>query len=232
MLYAFIDESYTDERYYVAAFVIDEADFAKLTNAIKSSAQYAEGFGVTPGTEMHAYEMMSGRGGWEPLRGKTRAALAIYRNALKLIADLPGRMFIRGVDVTRLNARYSYPYPPHRICLQHVLEDVDEYAGRLGKQVVVIADEVQDQDAHAARAELYQTIGTGGYKSSRLSNISMPITFGSSAESPGLQTADLIVYLYRRLDAHVERDVRAKQAVERLWEILKPLRGVVWVWSP
>lgn len=58
--------------------------------------------------------------------------------------------------------------------------------------------------------------GTGGYLSSKLPSIEMPLKFASSKQSPGLQMADLVVYLHRRRDAHKETSVRTARAVEEL----------------
>jgi hypothetical protein len=233
MLYAFVDESYTKDRYYVCAFVIPEEQIATLDAAMKRAGDYASGFGVEAGAELHAHEMMSGRGAWKPVRRAPRAALAIYRYALEQVVAVPGaKMFIEGVDIPRLNARYNYPEHPHRVALRHLLEAVDRFALVHDEDVIVIADELPDQVAHGARATLYQTIGTGGFQPSKLTTLQMPIKFGSSAQSPGLQASDLIVYLYRRKDAHIETYPRAAAAVEMLWTLLRPIWAHVRRWDP
>jgi len=217
----------------MGAFVIDEAYLSELAAAVARAAAYAEGFGVAPGAELHAQEIMSGKKAWKPLRGKHRSAIAIYRRALQELATLPGaRVFIDGVDVVRLNARYSYPEPPQRVTLRYLLEAIDRYAVRFGERVVLIADEVPDQVDQGKRAADYQQAGTGGYRSSNLTAMEMPITFGSSAESPGLQAADLVVYLFRRLDAHIETDARVGVAVRDLWGETRQLRPMTRRWDP
>lgn len=233
MRYAFVDESYSKDRYYVGAYVVRDDQLAIIKQAVANSRRYAEGFGVAATAEIHGYEIMSGKGDWAPLRGKARASTAVYRRALTEIAAVSGaRAFVEGVDIPRLHARYSYPQPPHQIALRHLLEKLNGYAARVGDRIVVIADEVPDQQAHAMRMASYQTMTTGGYKPSKLARIDFPITFGRSAESPGLQCADLIVYLYRRLDAHVHGDERAAVAARSLWELTRPLRPLVRRWDP
>ena len=233
MLYAFIDESYTKDKYYMGAFVIDEIHLQELAGAVARVNVYAEGFGIAPGSELHAQEIMSGKKAWTPLRGKHRSAIAIYRRALQELAALPtARVFIDGVDVDRLNARYSYPEPPQRVTLRYLLEAIDRYAVRFNERVVMIADEVPDQIDQGRRAADYQQAGTGGYRPSNLTALEMPITFGSSDQSPGLQAADLMVYLYRRLDAHTETDERVGRAVRDLWGETRPLRPMTRRWDP
>jgi hypothetical protein len=232
VLIAYLDESYTKDRYYIAAFVIDEADTGLLAEAVADAVKYAEGFGIAPDTELHAHEIMSGKKAWAALRGQHRAAIAVYQRALDNIAALPGVMYVRGLDIPRLHARYRYPNPPHEIVLQHLLEEVSDYGRSRGQQVLIIADEIPDQEAHKTQVLSYQAVGTPGYKPNKLAYIEKPISFANSAMTPGLQVADLIAYLYRRHNGHVEKDQRARKAVEKLWETLRPIWGAVWVWTP
>jgi hypothetical protein len=232
MLFAFLDESYTDQRYYIGAVVVPVDNLNDLSNAVKSTQEYAEGFGIAPKTELHAHRIMNGTGEWKALHGQHRAALAIYRRALANITVLPITILARGVDVGRLNARYSYPQPPYHVTLQHLLERIDEHARRRKEQVTVIADEIRGQADHVARTMTYQITGTRGYRSSTLDAIQMPIVYGPSHESPGVQAADLVTYLYRRKDAHQETNPKAAQAVEDLWRIIAPKCRSVSRWDP
>lgn len=231
VLFAFIDESYTKDRYYVAALVISVDDITQLSEVIKASATYARGFGVPFGTEFHGHRIMSGRDGWESIRNKHRAAGQIYGHVLAGLAKLPAKVFIEGVDIARLNARYSYPDPPHLVCLRHVLEDVNNYAGTKSEDVIVICDQVTDQDSHARRFGIYQRIGTGGFRASKLGRIEQ-MMFADSADSPGLQAVDLAVYLFRRRDAHPTNDVRAQRLVDKLWRTLRPIVAKARRWDP
>lgn len=233
MRFAFVDESYSRDRYFVGAYVVRDDQLAIVKNAVRNALRYAEGFGIESDAELHGYEIMSGKNDWSPLRGKTRAAISIYRRALAEIASVPGaRAFVEGVDIPRLNARYRYPQAPHQIALRHLLEKVNDYASRVGDRVLIIADEVPDQQAHAMRMASYQSLTTGGYKPSKLSRIEFPITFGKSAESPGIQCADMIVYLHRRIDANEQLDDRAARTARDLWTVVKPLRPMVRRWDP
>ncbi|WP_179872656.1 DUF3800 domain-containing protein [Microcella indica] len=234
MLFAFVDESYTRDRYYIAAFVVNESQLLDLRAANRRALEYAAGFGVDPDSaELHGYEIMSGDKEWSPLRGKHRAAHAIYSRALREMGTLPrARAFVEGVDVARLNARYSYPEPPHRVVLRHLLEVLNSHARLTREEVLVIADEVPDQEDHARRMAAYQTVTTGGYKPSKLQHVQFPITFGRSVESPGLQAADLIAYLYRRLDAHKSSGPKAERTARALWADVAPLKPRCRRWDP
>jgi hypothetical protein len=240
-LVAFLDESYSSDYYYIAAVVISEDEVARLEGGLARAAEYAEGFGVAAGSELHAHRIMSGRDDFAALRGRHRAASAIYARALHAIADSPVAIFIRGVDVTRLNARYRYPVPPHQIVLQHVLEDVSDHGKKLAQMVTVIADEVEDQDGHVQRVASFQVVGTPGYRSQTLPNLVMPIRFASSAATGGLQAVDLVVYLHRRCEDHQDAsgregrpdpDPRAVATADKLWNIIAGRVQRRWTWTP
>lgn len=175
---------------------------------------------------------MSGTDDWVAIQGKHRAAMAIYRFALRELSALTAKVMVRGVNVAGLRHRYRNPRPPHAVALSHALEDVNAYAANLGERVVVIADNLPDQLDHARRVERYRLVGTGGYRSSLLENLESPIQFGSSAESPGLQASDLVVYLFRRRDSHVETNAIVARNVEELWALLAPLKPRTWRWNP
>jgi hypothetical protein len=232
VLTAYLDESYTDERFYIAAFVIEDADLPLLEAARDRMNTFAAGFGVPPGTELHAHSFMTGRDGFEPVARMVRARIRIYQQWMNELAALPAKLIVEGIDIPRLHARYRYPNPPHQVTLQHTLEAINRYARQQEKQVRVVADVVPGQVAHAADMLRYQRDGTPGYKSSRLDAVVPPSAFGDSALFPGLQAADAVAYIYRRVDAHTETDPRVAAAVQRLWDTLARLRFSARRWDP
>lgn len=231
MLFAFIDESYTDDRYWIAAVVIHVDHIGQLSDALAQSAHYASTFGVPLGTEFHGHRIMNGLDGWESIHRKTRAAGQIYRHAARAIATTPARLYFEGVDISLLNRRYRYPDPPHLIVLRHVLERVNQYAASQRDTVVVICDEVQGSDDHARKFGEYKLIGTPGFRSSRLQSLEQ-IMFANSEQSPGLQAADLAVYLQRRVDAHVHRDERSRKLAASLLAEFNPIVKGQRRWDP
>lgn len=232
MLTAYLDESYTDARYYIGAFIIDDADLPQLDDARSRMSDFLTRFGIDPDTELHAHSLMTGRDGFEPVAEQVRARIRIYQQWMNELAALPARVIVRGVDIPRMHARYAYPQPPHRVTLQHTLEAINRHATREGKQVRIVADTVPGQLEHAEDMLRYQLAGTPGYKSSKLTSVVPPLTFAESHRFPGLQAADAIAYIYRRLDAHTETNARVSAAVERLWMTLTPLVVEVWRWDP
>lgn len=235
VFYAYVDESYTTDRYYVAAAVADEAAWvcvdAKLAE-IRERTHNAHG---TPlDIEFHADELMNGRKDWAPLKGKHREAAGIYAAVLQAASDCNVRFVLRGLDIQRLHARYKYPDHPHAIVLGHTLERLHERSRdhHMGAKVTVVADEIATQAQHLDQFEGYQKWGTPGYRSSTLSTIVAPISFAPSHSVNGLQLADFGAYLHRRRSTQTERHPQAVRAMSRLSGILDGMTAHNHTWEP
>lgn len=236
MLIAHLDESYNRDFYFIGAAIADEAAWERVEenyDAIRAVTQ--ERHNIPNAAEFHGHELMGGRGDWGSLRGKHREAAGIYAAVLRASRAAGVRYIFRGVDVARLNARYSYPEPPHTVVLGHLLERINDYArlNSFGTQVIVVADEIATQDEHQAQFKAYQELGTGGYRSSRLGHISAPINFASSHLTPGLQAVDMATYIHRRAATPGQQQHPKAQAVtDRLTGIIYPSTTHKHIWFP
>lgn len=224
MLLTYVDESYTRERYLLAALVVPEEAANSLTAALDGVvARAMADFGVpSSSAELHGYDLVAGKGDWDRLASKVRARIAVYDRALRAVADHDVAIVIRSIDVARLHARYTAPDHPHSIALTHLIERVDELAAAAGELALVIADEVDGQDDYRRDLWRYQRGRTWGYRSRRITQIVDTIHFAPSASSRLLQAADLIAYLARRRATHVETDRRAERANAALWARIEP----------
>jgi hypothetical protein len=231
MLHAFIDESYTDKRYYQAALVIKEENLHHLREAMLKASEYAQGFGISPGVEFHAHSLMSGQDGWEPVAQAARARIKIYSYTLALISNLPARIFIEGVDIPRLNARYRYPDSPHTVTLRHLFEEVNDFAGSENRRVHVTCDEIGDYKTHLRDFDFYKKTNTPGYKPNDLQLLES-LKFDDSRKHDGLQIADQIVYLYRRMGDHTETNPKTEIAISKMWESIRPIVKKHRRWDP
>lgn len=235
MLVAFIDESYPDlkDKYFVSAVVVDMVALFDLNRGFRDVVSYASNaFGVDPAAELHGHEIMQQRKHWRPMAGKIRGAVKVYKKGLTAIADSGAKVFLEGVDVTRLHQRYSRPDDPHEIALRHVLERVDDYAKARDRKVLVVADVVPGQANHAAIIELFSKVGTPGYRSSMLEQVIHPVRFDDSSLHYGLQAADLTVYLYRRMKCVQETSAAAEKSVGEMWSTLLPSLYHARLWVP
>ncbi len=87
------------------------------------------------------------------------ARIGIYNNAIQAIADHEVTIVVRGVDITRLRARYRSPEHPHSIVLTHLIERVDEYVEGRDELALLIADEVGTPDEYRQSLWHYQRTG-------------------------------------------------------------------------
>lgn len=216
VLLAYVDESYTDDHFFLGAVVVDGESAARLEgelNEIVSS--YAGQFGLTSDTELHGYELFQGEKGWSAV--PTRARINIHRRAMHAIGASGARIVLRGMDCKRQRERYRYPSPPHEVVLGHMLERINRVARDRRDWALVVADEVHNDERHRTNFRDFRRTGTPGYRSSTLPRLLDTLHFGPSHFSRGLQAADLVTYMHRRRQCHTETDARAERANEQIW---------------
>ncbi|MBO0823057.1 MAG: DUF3800 domain-containing protein [Actinobacteria bacterium] len=235
MLLTYLDESYTKARYFIAGLMVPEKE-AKSLNAdldlIVDGAAWKYD-GIMPTAELHGYDLFSGKRDWEYLTSRVSDRIGIYDNALRVVADHDVRIVIRSVDIQRLNRRYpTWHDHPHSIVLTHVIERVDEYAKERDEYTLLIADEVDAQDAYRRDLWRYQRTRTWGYRSRKITQVLDTIHFAPSSASRLVQAADLIAFITRRAETHVETDERAARATRGLWELIQPKIYHQWCWYP
>lgn len=212
--FAFFDESYSQDAYFIAAFVVPRESLGQLDENVRGLLySLSSVLGATP-TELHAHELMSGVGAWAPIAHKTRLKISILRRTLRLVHSIPGALvFAEGTDVQRLNTRYRYPENPHTTTLRHLLEKVDTWASGAGTKVGLVADEIATKNEHQVELRAYKELGTGGYFPRVIRSLEGPIQFLDSRESPGLQVADTLAYLFRRRDFLVRTGSHSRNIV-------------------
>lgn len=222
MLLAFTDESYSDLHYYQAAFIINESDLPLLDNLIEEAGRYAMGFGIAEGVEFHGNAIMSATKGWEPLKKNFRAKVAIFNDVLRRISALNAVLIIQGVDVKRLNFRYSYPESPHEITHKNLMDAIDRFAEHKGEKVSIYSDQIDTQNRLQMLFSQYQVLSTGGFSPRYLREI-LTIEYVQSHIHSGIQIVDLCAFLYRRFDEHIETSDETREKVVEMWKILNPL---------
>lgn len=219
----FVDESYQHDHYYVSGVLVDEKQSETLVtrlNQLADGVQERNNWVASP--EFHGHALMNGLDDWKSLNGNFGARVTIYQRVLHAIQNSGARVYLEGVDVNRLNARYKYPDSPHEIVLRHLLERVNEYCAREGKMCKVIADMVPQQDDFNEAVQGFTRVGTPGYRSQRLLCIDGDIEFVDSRDSRGVQAADMSVYVLRRHREETSASKSARRATTRLVKALGP----------
>lgn len=234
MLLTYLDESYTKDRYFIAAVVVKQDHANGLTQALDTVVEDAMwDFGhVSTRAELHGYDLVAGKGDWAGLAPLVRARIAVYNKALQALVDHDVRIIIRSVNIPGLTRRYPNGHDhPHSIVMAHLIERVDECAKQKGELALLIADEVNGQDGYRRDLWEYQRSGTWGYRARKITCIVDTVHFAPSTSSRLVQAADLVAYLARRFETHVETDPRAKRANEAMWSRIEPCiwhRGCWW----
>lgn len=223
MYHLFVDESYQQDHYYVAGVLVDEKQSENLEASLEDLAEKVRqrnGWSAPP--EFHGHALMNGLGDWASLNGKFGACVSIYQKVLHVIQNSGAHVYLEGVDVNRLNARYKYPDSPHEVVLRHMLERVNEACALRGHFFKVVADRVPQQDHFNEAVQRFVQNGTPGYRSQKLHCIEGDIEFVDSRESRGVQAADMSVYVLRRHREDTTSGKSARKVNARLVKALGP----------
>ncbi len=221
MLLAFTDESYSEDRYFQAAYVIRIDQLEIVEAQMNEAKSFATKFGVAPETEFHGHRIMNHLDGWEPLEGKLKAKLAVYKKCLRMIAAIDGVVIIRGVDFKAMTEKYLTPHPPEEESHKHLLDALDRYAESQNDVLVIYSDEAPQQKRLGELFLEYKITSTGGTYPRYLRNI-VRVEYIDSRSHVGIQIADLIVYLYRRMEDHFKDHEYERSRVKKLWRIIEP----------
>lgn len=231
MLLAYIDESYTDDFFYLATVVVDGSAILTLETKLDALvAEYADQTALPEGAELHGYELFHGDKDWAALAVRQR--INVYERALRAVGSCGAQIILRGMDVGRQRLRYNNPWPPHEVVLEHTLESINRLARTRHEQALVIADEVHTHERHRTNFRDARLYGTHGYQSSKLENLVDTIHFAPSKYSRLLQAADLVAFLHHRRCTVIERNPKAAAANDKLWAHVQPAIWQNWTWTP
>lgn len=221
MLLTYVDESYTDNWFTMAALLVDGPAAAALTEALDQVATAAStAYGLRAGVELHGHEIFHAKGEWKNV--PPRARIGVFDDVIEAVAGQDVRVIARAMDVVGQRARYNRPDPAHKVVLQHLLERVDEYVTSIGEYALVIADEVEGEAKHRADLSSYREVGTVGYRQRKLTRIVDTLHFAPSHASRLVQAADVIAFLYRRVFTCQETDDRSRKTKIAMWNRLQP----------
>lgn len=243
MLTAYIDETISQPNpghpgegvYYVAAMVVDAKQEHAIAEGLATlKAKVIEEYGLPADLEFHGYEMFQYRKGWKKMAGKHHESSVIYADAMRIAADSGVTVVMSGVHMEQLSRQYLNPRSPHELALQFCLERVNAVATRRGSKVRVVADEVNNQEAHERRIELYKQTGASlGYYGSRFEAIEFPFEWAPSHLHYGLQMIDMIAFICNRAERmDSKRKTKADRAIRRIVSHVSPLMTDSEIWYP
>lgn len=219
---AFLDESYNEQRYWVAAVLCRKADVEQISVSLDGvCARAHESFGVNKNAELHGHSLFHQLDEWTGLQPRQR--IAVYADALKALVASDIEIFVRGVHVPRLRRRYAYPDHPHSVAFSHLVERLDERAESTygGARISLLADEVYGADQYQRELWHFQEHATKGYRERQIVCVD-DIEFARSHEHRLLQAVDLVAFLNQRIherQGQVEKQDRVNAA---LWATVQP----------
>ena len=216
MLYAFTDESYTAERYIQGAFVVDQSELDLLNQIVEETSEFAQRFGIAPGTELRGYSIMNSKHGWEPLREKFHARIAVYKFLLSKIAAVNGVIYFSELGNGTQNIETNKNILLYQATQELMFEKLNSLCVSSGKAVSIFADEITEQfylTSHFSR------------ESPSLSNITS-LTFGKSSENAGIQIVDSLLYIYQRTRQKNINQQRSYKLIMELWELVSNLHQI------
>jgi hypothetical protein len=194
---AYIDESYDRERFVLAVVLVRSDDVPTICASLDDEGTWAhETFGIPRYAEIHAQQVMQGKGEWSPLRSDTRLRLRLAHRLLTTVAS-------SGTQVTIVSHiapdRMAIPLSAgqaYRECLNLAIRQVELDACEAQDHVLVVADEVSGADDY--REDFLHLRGRADAlnKPSRLLDT---IYFVPSRSSRMIQAADMVAYVARRV---------------------------------
>lgn len=232
-LVALIDESADQTFYRIGALVTRVGLLEKLASELDAVMAQAEAaHGIPASTELHGHEMFHGGKGWEGLKDRPRARIAVYGQALDVVSRFAEAVIIRGVHRPRYRQRYTRPdWNEHEAALMFVMEKLDLYAQKEGQPMFIFADECRFAASVRRSMEGFKTRGTWGYRGRVLRHIES-IEFVDSAEYRQIQAIDLVTYMKHRRASGRDTNAKAVAANDRLWAKIAPRVTVDYDWRP
>lgn len=219
MRLAYIDESYHDDCYWFGAVLVPEDRDAAMQREILAIPGRYDHHGIKPDTEIHGYPLWNATDGWKPLEREPRLRADAMRRTLRAIARAGADVIFVGInrdspelhvlDVARANA------------VDELLECIEQHCStKLSERCLLIFDEET-----STSKELFEVVHLHHRKSLVAGNdpriFERPVIAPSHA-TPGIQIADVAVYLRRREhQIPAERDSRAQDARDQLMKIIR-----------
>jgi hypothetical protein len=170
--------------------------------------------------EFHASDMWNGNGPFEKL--KRDEAETILKECIDLVASVPLRIVYGAVDKKKLSEQiYSSAVPiemAFRLCMDGLIEWLKTMRQPLA---ILIFDEPRNDHEKKAIKQLFRQyrrtrrsfIGRGGKLESHVLD---DMFFGSSADSIGIQTADVVNFI-------IGRHLAGKEDTEYLYKMIEPV---------
>jgi hypothetical protein len=223
MLLAYIDESYDREEYWLTGLVVPTEGALQLQNDLDAVVRTAAlNFGIPLNAELHGHPLLQAKDVWVPMKVAVRARINLYAAALQAVAACEGvQIVMAGINIPRLNRRYTAPHHPHREALDRLTQSVNALAGERDTDFLAIADEIDESDTYRASYWDMQRLDTLSRYGGKLNRAVDALHFAPSHHSRLLQAADLVSFLHFRIRRTPVTDSKSAKASADLWDIIE-----------
>lgn len=232
MIRAFVDESYSEDWFFMAAAITTEP--RQLSGLQSSFAQLlrseSERLAIPCPPEVHGYELFQGRDMWGDVRVHERMAIAA--KVIDLMESAGIQFIVRGIDRGAQRRRYRTAFHPYPMVLTHIAQQVDEFASDRGEKARIVCDEYEEHDRHRAMLNRHRISGAPTYKGSKLPNIDGELQFVRSHDSALIQAADIVAYLRHRIACNPRPAYRERRTRDHLWSKVDRMLIHDYCWRP
>ncbi len=214
----------------LVAVIVDEEKVQQLQAALDDLAWKHLGWKPRD-LEFHGQEIWSPSGYWK--NKQPPQLLAAYEDAINLLAQLELRVSHATINKAELHTKYegAADQNAYILALQFLLEKVDAADTALK---VVVADETKEHQLRAVKmlADM-QAWGGGEVPGKTLKRVIDSLHFVRSADSPGVQMADLVAYILQRQSRGKEAHPDVQAARDRMCAVISS-RTFTWreAWPP
>lgn len=235
--FAYLDESATPKKreYMFGVLLVDEHQLNSIETDMDQQGRLVHEWcdEIPRDAEFHGYDLFHREGPWSQLT--VGQSIKLCTNIAKIVGQSGARYFVRGVDTTRLTARYGVnAYPPHEVAMANALEEIEKQMRENfnDERVLVFADEHHTAPEGRTNLRLARDRRVKGKINVTLDHVADTIYFGPSHHSRLLQAVDMATFLYQRNRFHSESHPDARKAMERITRALAPALVYDYIWIP
>jgi len=222
MLYAFTDESYNSRYYLQGALIMDESELPRLEKLITEVKNRAHFYGVGESAEIHGHSIMQGVHGWEPLAGKLKLRLSIYKQLIHGLAEIDLKFLVAGVEIDPLKKIGEKMANVHLESYKVLLNVIECYAQSKAEKVEILSDEISYEKKINSLIKNFHEESKEGQYQGFIRRI-VKIEHVDSRLSVGVQLTDVALYIFNRLLLDEKTHTRARREAQNLWKIMEQI---------
>lgn len=211
-----IDESRDGAHHYHVGLLSDGPGQAAVESGLQAIVDQAFGDGACRWrAELHAVEIFHQTGQWST--STIAQSIQVFDQALALLEQHGVEVIARGANLDRFRKKYGAASDPFVLEFSNLLERLNERLSARQDYGLVIADQQTEyRDTLQRNLISSRQVGTGGYRSQKLTRILDAAHFVDSKLSPMTQLADIVAFVMRRRASRTpEHDARLEKVMHR-----------------